>query len=76
MSPRAPRVTGPDLLRALQRAGWYRHHHRGSHVYLRHPTRPGQVVVAVHAGEIIKQGTLAGILATAGLSVEELRDLL
>ena len=51
--PRAPRVTGAELVRALQRAGWAEHEQEGSHVQLKHPTRPGKVTVPVHAGRVI-----------------------
>ena len=76
MSPRLPRVTADDLLRALNRDGWYISRQKGSHLKLRHPTKPGHVVVARHAGLIIKPGTLQTILNQAGLSADELRDLL
>ena len=76
MSPRQPRITAAQLLRALGRDGWYEHHHTGGHVYLKHPTKPGMVTVARHAGTIIKPKTLASILDQAGLTVDELRKLL
>jgi predicted RNA binding protein YcfA (HicA-like mRNA interferase family) len=34
MSPRLPRITGVELLRALERAGWERASQSGSHVKL------------------------------------------
>jgi len=37
MSPRLPRITGTEVIRALRRAGWHIQHQHGSHVYLRHP---------------------------------------
>jgi predicted RNA binding protein YcfA (HicA-like mRNA interferase family) len=77
MSPRLPRVTGNDVLRALRRGGWYDHHQKGSHVYLKHDTYPGKrVTVAVHAGETIKPKTLQTILKQAGLTLEEFEELL
>jgi predicted RNA binding protein YcfA (HicA-like mRNA interferase family) len=76
MSPRQPRITAAQLLRALRRDGWEEHHHTGGHLYLKHPTKPGLVTVARHAGVIIKPKTLSSILDQAGLTVDELRDLL
>lgn len=76
MNPRQPRVTGDEVVKALQRGGWYFDHQRGSHVYLRHPSRSGLVSVPVHAGEIIKPKTMRSILDQAGLSADELRSLL
>jgi predicted RNA binding protein YcfA (HicA-like mRNA interferase family) len=72
-----PRVSGTRVLRALLRAGWYEHHRRGSHVYVRHPDRPGrQVTVPVHTGRDLLPKTLAGILEQAEMTVEELTELL
>ena len=75
--PRLPRITAAELMRALLRAGWYKYHQVGSHVFLRHPDRSGmRVTVPVHPGETIKPKTLESILDQAGLSVDEFRDLL
>jgi predicted RNA binding protein YcfA (HicA-like mRNA interferase family) len=74
--PRLPRITGRELLRALQRDVWYELRVRGSHHRLGHPDRPQKLTVAVHAGDIVKSGTLLGILEDAGLTVERLIELL
>ncbi len=77
MSPRLPRITGAEVIRALRQAGWSIQHHHGSHAYLRHPEHPGmRITVAVHAGETIKPKTLQSILKQAGLSVTEFQELL
>ncbi len=77
MSPKLPRITGAEVIRALRRAGWYIQHHHGSHAYLRHTEHPGmRITVAVHAGETIKPKTLQSILKQAGLSVAEFQELL
>ena len=77
MSARLPRITGADLVRALKRAGWLEIRQSGSHVHLAHPDRPGVILtVAVHAGRIVPVGTLKAILSRAGLSADELRQLL
>ena len=41
MSRRLPACTGLDVLRALERGGFYVNHVKGSHHSLRHPDRPG-----------------------------------
>lgn len=75
--PKTPRVTGRRLVRALQKGGWYIERQRGSHIMLRHPDKPeARVTLAVHSREVILPKTLASILAQAGLTVEELIDLL
>ncbi|MDP2936156.1 MAG: type II toxin-antitoxin system HicA family toxin [Dehalococcoidia bacterium] len=76
MSPRLPRITATQLVRALHRAGWDDHHQTGSHLFLRHPSRPGTVVVPVHARKIIKPKVLQSILDQAGLGADELKDRL
>jgi predicted RNA binding protein YcfA (HicA-like mRNA interferase family) len=77
MSPKLPHITGAEVVRALRRAGWYRHHQRGSHVYLKHPSYPGlRVTVAVHSGETIKPRTLQTILKQARMTTDEFRAVL
>lgn len=76
MSPKAPRVTATETVRALHRDGWYDDHQRGSHLYLLHPTKRNRVTVPMHKGKILKPATLAGILDDAGLTVDEFRRLL
>ncbi|HUZ88034.1 MAG TPA: type II toxin-antitoxin system HicA family toxin [Candidatus Baltobacterales bacterium] len=49
---------------------------RGSHVMLHHESRPGRVVMPVHAGTILKPKTLLSILDQAGIDAEQLRGLL
>src|SRR5258707_13339161 len=58
-------------------ASWlFLHHVRGSHHYLRHPERPGVLVTVPFHDRDLKRGTLRAILRQAGLTPEELRDLL
>ncbi len=76
MPERLPRVTSSELLAALRRAGWGIVRQRGSHARLAHPERGGRVTVSVHARDIVKPGTLRAILEQAGLTVDELVELL
>ena len=76
MTPRLPRITATELLHALGRDGWTEHRQRGSHVVLRHATKPGRVVLPVHAGAIIKPKVLDDVLKQTGLTVDTLRELL
>ena len=71
-----PSVKSSQLIRALERAGFFVHHTTGSHYVLKHPAkRDARVVVPYHAGDI-KRGTLRSILRQAQLTVDELIDLL
>lgn len=76
MSPRLPRITAVDLLRALKRDGWRPMRQSGSHVILHHPTKLGRVAVPKHSHVIIKLKTLASILEQAELTVSDLLELL
>jgi len=77
MGTRLPRVTSPELVRALKRAGWRELRQTGSHLHLNHPDKPGQIItVAVHPGRLVPLGTLKAILDRAGLNGDELQKLL
>ncbi len=73
MSPALPVVSGREVIRALQRAGFRRVSQRGSHVKLR---QPGGRTAIVPLHRELAPGTLDSILKQAGLTAEELRTLL
>ena len=71
---RLPRLTGKEVIAALQRVGFEVARVKGSHHFLRHPD--GRVtVVPVHAGEIIGPGLLAKILRDCDLTREKFPEL-
>jgi predicted RNA binding protein YcfA (HicA-like mRNA interferase family) len=74
--PRQPRLPAPDLIRALERAGFVRVRVRGSHWILRHKETRRRVTVPHHRTRVIPPGTMANILREAGLTEEELEQLL
>lgn len=76
MSEQLPTISGKQLIRVLERRGWYVKRIRGSHHVLRHPEISDALPVPVHGNRPIKRGTLHSILKTAGLGREELRRLL
>ena len=66
-----PVVAAARVLRALERAGFYVHHTKGSHYALRHPIKTHlRVTIPLHGGDL-KRGTLRSILDQADLSVDE-----
>ncbi|HIQ01045.1 MAG TPA: addiction module toxin, HicA family [Anaerolineales bacterium] len=75
---RLPRITGEELVKALQKAGFEIARRKGGHVQLRKVVEGRKITfpVPVHKGKILKPGTLRGILRLAGLSVTELEELL
>ena len=76
MSPRLPRVTALELIRALKRDGWQRARQHGSHIILKHPVKTGRVVVPLHTNKILRLQTLESILEQAELTPDDLRELL
>jgi predicted RNA binding protein YcfA (HicA-like mRNA interferase family) len=74
--PGLPVVTPRQLIRALEHAGFFVHHVRGSHYYLRHPDKPRLLITVPYHNRDLKQGTLRAILRQAELSPDELEDLL
>jgi predicted RNA binding protein YcfA (HicA-like mRNA interferase family) len=72
-----PALTGRDVVRALQKAGFVVIRISGSHHRLEHPGDPSRTTtVPVHAGKTLKRGTLRGIIKQAGLTVDEFLALL
>ncbi|MBI1726084.1 MAG: type II toxin-antitoxin system HicA family toxin [Candidatus Rokubacteria bacterium] len=67
-------LSGRQVRRALERAGFYLKRQKGSHMVLRRDSPFAQVVVPAHAS--IDTGTLAAILESAGISADDFRELL
>lgn len=61
-------MTVREVLKILRQDGWVEVENRtkGSHIQLRHPTKPGKVTVPSHGGDVAK-GTLNSIMRQAGL---------
>ena len=56
-----------ELVRILQADGWHSTGQEGSHRHFRHATKPGLIIVPMHAGKEIGKGLLYSILKKAGL---------
>ena len=70
---RLPAVKSKMVIRALKRNGFIVHHTTGSHYFL----KKGNLRVSVpYHNRDLKPGTLASIIAQAGLTVEEFVDML
>jgi predicted RNA binding protein YcfA (HicA-like mRNA interferase family) len=67
-------ISGSQLRRALERAGFILTRQRGSHMILRRDSPRSRVVVPNH--KALKPGTLRSILDQANLSTEDLIRLL
>jgi len=73
VSPPLPRVSGPDVVRALGRVGFVHVSQRGSHVKLR--SESGRVVIVPMHREL-RAGTLRSIIRQSGLDVDAFVELL
>jgi predicted RNA binding protein YcfA (HicA-like mRNA interferase family) len=67
-------LSGRALVRALEKIGFVVKRQRGSHIILQREKPPARVVVPDHKN--LRVGTLRTILNSAGLTVEELLELL
>ena len=67
-------LSGQQLRRALERVGFVYQRQKGSHMILRRDDPHARVVVPDH--KTLRLGTLRQILNEAGMSVEQLRELL
>ena len=61
-------LTAKEVLKLLHKDGWAEIPNRtkGSHIQLKHPTKPGRVTIPMHTGDL-PPGTLNSILKQAGL---------
>ena len=75
MPERVKRLSGTDLISALERLGFKKVRQRGSHVVMKSSIEAKLgCVIPVHRE--LAPGTLRGILKQAGVSVEELLKVL
>lgn len=66
-----PRITGKEVVAALEKAGFRVVRIRGSHFHLYNEKRDALVTVPVHSGKTLALKTLRIILRMADISVEE-----
>ena len=56
-----------DVIKLLEKDGWFLVNTVGSHRQYEHPTKRGKVTVAAKLSDDVRKGTLASILKQAGL---------
>ncbi len=54
-----------DVIKQLERDGWYHVRTRGSHRQFKHPTKKGKVTISGALGEDVPIGTLRNIMRQA-----------
>jgi len=60
-----------ELFRLLKKDGWFEVRQNGSHVILKHPTKPEQLTVPNHSGKEVKKGLLTSILKQATIKTNK-----
>lgn len=60
-----------ELFRILKKDGWYEIRQTGSHVMMKHPTKPNIIPVPFHASKEVKKGTLQAILKLADIKTNK-----
>src|SRR5690606_14808363 len=58
-----------ELIRLLERDGWYLDRMRGSHRQFQHPTKPGTVTIAGKLSADVSPGILRSVLKQAAVSI-------
>jgi len=56
-----------EVIRLIERDGWYAVRVTGSHRQFHHPRKPGTVTISGNAGVDMPKGTLKSVLRQAGL---------
>ncbi len=56
-----------DIIKLIEKDGWYKVSQEGSHRQYKHSQKKGRVTIAGHPGDDIPIGTLNSVLKMAGL---------
>jgi predicted RNA binding protein YcfA (HicA-like mRNA interferase family) len=68
-----PALKPKKVIKALERAGFYIHHVKGGHYFLRKGN--ANIIIPYHNKDL-KPGTIQDIIKNSGLTLEEFLDLL
>ena len=66
--------SGNQVVKALRRIGYVVDHQRGSHIFMHNLEKNISIIVPQH--KEIKKGTLNSIIKKAGISIDELKELI
>lgn len=66
--------SGKEIAQALRRIGYVVDHQRGSHIFMHNLDVNITIIVPLH--KEIKKGTLNAIIKKAGLTLNELKELI
>ena len=73
--PKLPVIRSKNLIKALEKIGFYKVRQSGSHVFVAH--KDGRcTTIPIHSNRDIPNGTLRGILNDIKISKDEIIDIL
>jgi len=75
MSEKLPRVTAREVIKVIEKAGFYLVRQSGSHKIYRND-KGVRITVPYHSGEILHPKLVKSIIRDADLTVEEFKRLL
>lgn len=70
-----PVIKAKELIKVLQKLGFFKYHQVGSHAQFKHPDGR-RVTVPIHPGKDIGKKTLKGIIQDIDLTIEEFIKIL
>jgi predicted RNA binding protein YcfA (HicA-like mRNA interferase family) len=76
MSSKLPVLKPKQVLRALEKDGFFVHHQTGSHVQLKHHHRPGKRVTIPYHNKDLPKPIIKSIINQSGLTKEEFLRLI
>ena len=75
MTDKLPRITAAEVIRALEKAGFFLARQSGSHKIYKNQ-QGKRATVPYHSGKVLHPKVLRSILTDADLTIEELIELL
>ena len=76
MPPKFANLKPKEVIRALEKGGFYIHETSGSHVQMKHREKPGRVTIPYHTRFDLPKHIVKSIVRQAGLTNQEFFDLL
>ncbi|UKO96089.1 type II toxin-antitoxin system HicA family toxin [Nostoc sp. UHCC 0870] len=70
-----PSVKAKDFVKVIEKLGFYLDRQKGSHAIYKN-VQGSRVVVPIHSGKDLKQGTLMGMIQDIGIDKETFFELL
>ena len=60
-----------ELIRVLQRNGWYKVRQKGSHIIMAHKYKLGKLTVPFHSGKEVPSGIFTSIMKQADVKLKK-----